>query len=71
MKKIFTLALGLLLTVAIFAADRRPTVTVNASRKYEIVIDGKHYLSNYGNHVTISNMFNGRHKVQVFEVRPG
>ena len=71
MKKIFTLALGLILTVAMFAADRRPTVTVNAPRKYEIVIDGKHYQGNYGNLISISNMFNGRHSIKVYEMRPG
>jgi hypothetical protein len=71
MKKIFTLALGLMLTAAIFAADRRPTVTVNAPKRYEIVIDGKRYLNNYGNTVSISNMYNGRHNIQVYEVRPG
>jgi hypothetical protein len=71
MKKIFTLALGLMLTVAIFAADRKPTVTVSAPKRYEIVIDGKRYLNNYGNSASISNIRNGRHSVQVFEVRPG
>jgi hypothetical protein len=69
MKKIFTLVLGLMLTVAMFAADRRPVVTVNAPRRYEIVIDGKHYLNNYGNSVTISNMHAGRHSIQVYEAR--
>jgi hypothetical protein len=71
MKKIFTLILGLVVTVAMFAADRRPTVTVNASRKYEIVIDGRHYPGNYGNAISISDMFNGRHSVKVYEQRPG
>lgn len=70
MKKIFTLALGLVLTTAILAADRRPTVTVTASRKYEVVIDGRHYMSN-GNAISISDLFNGKHEVKVFEKRPG
>jgi hypothetical protein len=69
MKKIFTLVLGLMLTVAMFAADRRPSVTVNAPRRYEIVIDGKRFLSNYGNSVSIANMRSGRHSIQVFEVK--
>ena len=71
MKKIFTLVLGLMLTVAMFAADRRPVVTVNAPRRYEIVIDGRRFLNNYGNEVTISNLNSGRHRIQVFETRPG
>jgi hypothetical protein len=71
MKKIFTLALGLLLTVAMFAGDRRPVVTVSAPRKFEIVIDGQRYMSNYGNTISISNMFNGRHSIKVYELRPG
>ena len=65
MKKIFTLVLGLMLTVAMFAADRRPTVTVTSAKKYEIVIDGKHYMSP-GNTISISNLFNGRHDIQVY-----
>jgi hypothetical protein len=71
MKKIFTLGLGLLFTVAMFAADRRPTVTVTSARTFEIVIDGRHYMPNYGNTVSISNLFNGSHNIRVYQVRPG
>jgi hypothetical protein len=71
MKKIFTLVLGLTLALAMFAADRKPTVTVNAPKKYEIVIDGKRYSGNYGNTISISNMFNGRHDIRVYEVKQG
>jgi hypothetical protein len=71
MKKIFTLTLGLMLTVAMFAADRRPVVTVSAPRKFEIVIDGQRYVSNYGNAISISNMYSGRHSIKVYELRPG
>ena len=70
MKKIFTLFVGLMVAIAMFAADHRPTVTVNASRKFEIVIDGRHYSSNYGS-MSISNLFNGRHNIKVYEQRPG
>ena len=69
MKKIFTLLAGLFLTIAVFAADHRPMVTVKATRNYEIVIDGKSYFSNnYGNMVNIGNMAKGRHTVRVFEI---
>lgn len=67
MKKIFTLMAGFFLTLAVFAANR-PTVTVKASKNYEIVIDGKSYYSNHGNAIHISNLKNGKHTVKVFEV---
>ena len=70
MKKIFTLALGLMLTVAMFAADRRPNVTVTSAKRYAIVIDGKQYLAN-GNTLNISTLFNGRHDVKVYKVKRG
>ena len=46
MKKNFTMCLGLALTAVVFAADRRPDVTIISMKKYEIVIDGKKYFSN-------------------------
>jgi hypothetical protein len=60
-----------MLTVVMFAADIRPTVTVRAPKKFEIVIDGRHYSSNYGHTINISNMFNGRHNIKVYELRKG
>ena len=53
-----------------FAADRRPMVTVTSPRKYEVVIDGRHYISN-GSTVNIGSLFNGRHNVKVYEIKPG
>ncbi len=70
MKKIFTLTLGLMLTVAMFAAGRRPIVTVNSAQKYEIVIGGNHYFTN-GDVMNISNLPGGRYGVKVYEVRSG
>ena len=70
MKKFFTLALGLILTVAMFAADRKPTVTVTSAKRFAIVIDGKQYMSN-GNTINISSLFNGRHDVKVFKMKRG
>jgi hypothetical protein len=70
MKKIFTLALGLILTVAMFAADRKPTVTVTSAKRFAIVIDGKQYRSN-GNTINISSLFNGRHDVKVYKMKRG
>lgn len=70
MKKIFTLTLGVMLTMAMFAADRRPMVTITSPKKYSVVIDGKQYFSN-GNAITISDLFNGNHDVKVYAVKPG
>src|SRR5262249_8812607 len=70
MKKIFTLALGLMLTVAMFAADRRPNVTVTSVKRYAIVIDGKQYFTN-GNTINISSLFNGPHEVKVYKMKGG
>ena len=60
------MCLGLILTAAVFAADRRPDVTIVSPKKYEIVIDGKTYFS--GNRMmSIENLRNGRHTIQVYE----
>ena len=85
MKKIFTLFAGLLMTVAVFAADRRPTVTVNSSRNYKIVIDGRSYFgsnfmsinldNNYGSFDSYGNSYGRQgsriHTIKVYELRRG
>jgi hypothetical protein len=70
MKKIFTLMAGMLLTVAMFAADRRPVVTINSSKNYKIVIDGKNY---FGDNITLrlDDYFKRNHTIKVFEMRRG
>lgn len=70
MKKIFTLVSGLLLAVAVMAADRRPVVTVSSLKNYKIVIDGKAYFSNSSD-LRIANMRGGHHSIQVFEMKRG
>ncbi len=70
MKKIFTLVLGLMFTVAMFAADRKPTVTVTSTKRYAIVIDGKQYFTK-DNTINISSLFNGRHDVKVYKMKRG
>ena len=67
MKRIFTMFLGLFLTAAVFAADRRPDVTIVSAKKYEIVIDGKTYFSN-SRMMNINNLRNGRHHIRVYEL---
>src|SRR5215831_16191277 len=70
MKKIFTLCLGLVLTVATFAADRRPIVTISAARKYLVAIDGKRFHSN-GDDINISRLSRGEHEIEVYAIRRG
>jgi len=67
MKKIFTMCLGLVLTAAVFAADRRPDVTIISMKKYEIVVDGRTYYSN-NRMLNIDNLRNGRHTIQVYDM---
>jgi len=68
MKKIFTLFAGLLMGIAVFAADRRPTVTINNDyRNYKIVIDGK---TIFGDNINL-RLDNSRHTVKVYEMRRG
>jgi hypothetical protein len=71
MKKIFTLALASLFTVAVFAADRRPSVTIQANRNYELVIDGKSYISSNGGMMSIGNLRDGYHTVTVYSMNQG
>lgn len=68
MKRIFTLFAALFVTVALFAADRRPVVTVNSSKNYKIVIDGRSYYSN-DRSIKLTNLHNGRHSIKVFEMK--
>ncbi len=70
MKKMFTLVSGLLLAVAVMAADRRPVVMVNSMKNYKIVIDGRTYFSN-DNSIRISHLNKGFHHIRVFEMRRG
>src|SRR5690349_7419312 len=70
MKKIFTLALGLIVTVAMFAADHRPQVLLNSARNFQVVIDGQ-MVSNQGRTAQLNFLGNGRHSIKVYEVRRG
>ncbi|MET0465624.1 MAG: hypothetical protein ABW007_20855 [Chitinophagaceae bacterium] len=72
MKKIFTLAFVSLFTISIFAADRKPSVTLTADKRYEVVIDGRSYASSLGSVMDISLLNkNGRHTVKVYELKNG
>lgn len=71
MKKIFTLALSSFMTLALFAADRRPSVTLTADKSYEVVIDGISYASAIGNAMNVSLSNSKRHTVKVYELKNG
>ncbi len=71
MKKIFTIVAASLLTMASFAADRRPSVTIQANKKFEIVIDGKSYFSSNAGSISIASLREGYHTVAVYDVQKG
>lgn len=71
MKKIFTLIAASLLTMATFAADRKPSVTVQTSKKYEIVIDGRSYFSNNAATISLADLRSGNHTVIVYDAGRG
>jgi hypothetical protein len=70
MKKIFTLIAATLFTVAIFAADHKPVVTLKSNRNYEVVIDGKTYFTSNGM-MNIANLRKGQHTIKVYEASRG
>ena len=61
------MCLGLALTAVVFAADRKPDVTIISMKRYEIVVDGRAYFSN-NKIMNIDNLRNGRHTIQVYEM---
>lgn len=71
MKKIFTLAIASLFTVALFAADKRPSVMVQSARNYEIVIDGRSYTGNRSSIMDLKNLQQGRHTISVYKIGQG
>ena len=70
MKKIFTLIAATILTVASFAADHRPTVTLRSSQNYQVVIDGRTIFARNGI-MDLSGLRRGRHMIQVYQMNRG
>jgi len=70
MKKIFTLFAAMFLTVALFAADRRPVIKLNNNNNYKVVIDGRTY---FGDDINIhpDYFLRGKHTVKVYEMKRG
>lgn len=75
MKKMFTLFAGLFMTIILFAADRRPSVTLNNnSRQFKVVIDGRSY---FGDNIRVDLSQhhgygdNRMHTIKVYEMING
>jgi len=70
MKKIFTLIAATLLTVASFAADHRPVVTLKSRGNYQVVIDGQSFYTRDGI-MDLSGIRRGQHSIKVYEMNRG
>lgn len=70
MKKMFTLIAGLLVTATIFAAVPRPVVTINSSKNFKVVIDGRSYFGSNAQ-IKIGNLAPGTHSIRVYEMKRG
>lgn len=70
MKKMFTLFTAILLTTAMFAADRRPVIKLDNNSNFKVVIDGRSY---FGDNVRIDpdHFFRGQHTVRIYEMKRG
>ena len=71
MKKLLTLAVVSLFTMAAMAADRYPSVTVKSRRSdFQIVVDGRTYSNGFyrnDNTIRLDRMNRGMHRIQIFE----
>lgn len=70
MKKIFTLVTGLLIAAAVMAAGHRPVVSLNNSKNYKVVIDGKTFFGSDMN-IRLASFNKGMHHIKVYEMRRG
>ena len=70
MKKIFTLVTGLLIAAAVMAAGHRPVVSLNNSKNYKVVIDGKTFFVSDMN-IRLASFHKGMHHIKVYEMRRG
>jgi hypothetical protein len=70
MKKIFTLFAGLVMAVAVMAADRGPSVTISSNKNYKIMIDGRSYFGS-NTSIQLNNLMSGTHTIKVYEMKKG
>jgi len=71
MKKIFTLIAATFLTVAVFAVDRKPSVTLKSVKNYEIVIDGRTYQGSDFRMINVAGLRDGMHSITVYKLQQG
>lgn len=69
MKTFLVLLMSSFLSVAAFAADRSPAVTINGNGRHEVEIDGRRFTQN--NNVRLTDLNRGTHYVRVYELRRG
>jgi hypothetical protein len=70
MKKLLTLAIVSLFTMAAMAADRYPSVTIKSKRDFQIVVDGRTYNNGVfrnDNTIRLDRMNRGMHRIQIYE----
>jgi len=70
MKKLLTLAIVSLFTMAAMAADHYPSVTIKSKRDFQIVVDGRTYNNGVfrnDNTIRLDRMNRGMHRIQIYE----
>lgn len=65
MKTIFTLITFSLFTIAAWAADNGPTVTIKSKRNFSIAVDGRKYYND--NSIRLDGLRRGMHTITVYE----
>jgi hypothetical protein len=70
MKKLLTLAIVSLFTMAAMAADHYPSVTIKSKRDFQIVVDGRTYNNGVfrnDNTIRLDRINRGMHRIQIYE----
>ena len=70
MKKIFTLVTGLMIAAVVMGASHKPIVSLNNSKNYKVVIDGKTFFGSDMN-IRLASFHKGMHHIKVYEMKRG
>jgi len=70
MKKIFTFVTGLLIAAVVMGASHKPIVSLNNSKNYKVVIDGKTFFGSDMN-IRLASFHKGMHHIKVYEMKRG
>ena len=70
MKKIFTLVTGLMIAAVVMGAGHKPIVSLNNSKNYKVVIDGKTFFDSDMN-IRLASFHKGMHHIKVYEMKRG